>query len=133
MHPPGTLSALASDRLDRFKRLSERGIRLAADPRLGIGLLLATAIENAAAAAALLAGVRHGWSQFAGLGAHIAVVLLLVGAGIGFAFGRETTFSLLTGDQALLDDPRPGFTDALRLDRLDAAFATDGRPTRLDT
>jgi cytochrome c biogenesis protein ResB len=81
----------------------------------------------------LVAGVRRGWSHLAGLGAHLAVVLLVVGAGVGLAFGHETTFSLLPGDQALLDDARPGFTDAVRLDRLDAQFDTDGRPARLDT
>lgn len=82
---------------------------------------------------AALAAVRRGWSHFAGLGAHLAVLLLFVGAGIGLAFGRETTFSLLPGEQALLDAPQPGFTDALRLDRFDAAFGSDGRPVRLDT
>jgi hypothetical protein len=81
----------------------------------------------------VVAGVRRGWSHLAGLGAHLAVVLLVVGAGIGLAFGHETTFSLLPGDQALLDDGRPGFTDAVRLDALDAQFGADGRPARLDT
>jgi cytochrome c biogenesis protein ResB len=78
-------------------------------------------------------GVRRGWSRFAGLVSHVALVLTVVGAGIGTAFASETTFSLLPGEQALLDAPRPGFTDAVRLDGLDAAFGADGRPTRLDT
>jgi len=85
------------------------------------------------AGAPVLAGVRRGWSQFAGLLAHLAVVIVVLGAGIGLAFGRETTFSLLNGDQALLDEPSPGFTDAVRLDGFDAAFGADGRPSRLDT
>ena len=80
-----------------------------------------------------LVGVRRGWSRFAALGSHAALVLLVVGAAVGAAFGSETTFSLLPGDQALLEAARPGFTDSLRLDRFDAAFGTDGRPLRLDT
>jgi cytochrome c biogenesis protein ResB len=79
------------------------------------------------------AGVRRGWSRFAGLASHLALVLLVLGAAIGSAFANETTFSLLPGDQALLDVARPGFTDAIRLERLDAEFGADGRPTRLDT
>jgi ResB-like family len=223
MDRPGTLSALAGTRLDGFARVTERGLRVAGDPRLGIGLLLVTAGVNAWAAAvprgsglvatppylallgaltlsglaavavrapvawrewrrptpvpdsrdalraslevpasappstvlrsatlaldqagyrvavrgsgeaATLAGVRRGWSQFAGLGAHLALVLVVAGAGIGLAFGHETTFSLLNGEQALLDQPSAGFTDALRLDGFDAAFRADGRPSRLDT
>jgi cytochrome c biogenesis protein ResB len=81
----------------------------------------------------VLVGVRRGWSQFAGLLAHLAIVLVVVGAGIGLAFGRETTFSLLNGDQALLDHPSPGFTDAVRLYGFDAAFDAGGRPSRLGT
>src|SRR5438876_926450 len=223
MDRPGTLSALAGARLDRLTRFSERALRLAGDPRLGIDLLLATGVANAAAAAAprgawllatpaylillgavtisglaalafraptawrewrhpapltdsrealrasvavptraplspamgrtvvalreagyrvavrgtrettVVAGVRRGWSQFAGLTAHLAIVLVVAGAGIGLAFGHETTFSLLNGEQALLDQPSPGFTDALRLDGFDAAFDAGGRPSRLDT
>ena len=222
MDRPSTLSALAGARLDRVTRGSERALRLAGDPRLGIGLLLVTGAVNAAAAAApsgswlvatppylvllgavtlsglaalavrapvawrewhhpapiansrealrtsvpvapsaqtsamarassamrnagylvalrgsagasVLAGVRRGWSQFAGLLAHLALVIAVVGAGIGLAFGHETTFSLLNGDQALLDAPSPGFTDAVRLEGFHAAFAADGRPSRLDT
>ncbi|HYM53709.1 MAG TPA: cytochrome c biogenesis protein ResB [Candidatus Dormibacteraeota bacterium] len=79
------------------------------------------------------AGVRRGWARFAGLGSHLALILLVLGAALGTAFSSETTFSLLPGEQALLDAPRPGFTDALRLDRFDAAFGPDGRPARLDT
>ena len=223
MDRPGTLSALAGARLDRLTRFSERALRLAGDPRLGIALLLGTGLANATAAAVprgawllatpaylillgavtitglaalavraptawrewrhpapltdsrealrasvavptptplspamgraavalrgagyrvavrgtgettLLAGVRRGWSQFAGLTAHLAIVLVVAGAGIGLAFGHETTFSLLNGEQALLDRPSPGFTDALRLDAFDAAFDIGGRPSRLDT
>jgi cytochrome c biogenesis protein ResB len=79
------------------------------------------------------AGVRRGWVRFAGLGSHLALILLVLGAALGTAFSTETTFSLLPGEQALLAAPRPGFTDALRLDRFDAAFDADGRPTRLDS
>jgi hypothetical protein len=79
------------------------------------------------------AGVRRGWVRFAGLGSHLAFVLLVMGAALGAAFSSETTFSLLPGEQALLDAPRPGFTDAVRLDRFQSAFDADGRPARLDT
>jgi cytochrome c biogenesis protein ResB len=79
------------------------------------------------------AGVRRGWSRFAGLGSHLALVLVVLGAAVGTAFSSETTFGLLPGEQALLDTPRPGFTDALRLDRFEAAFDADERPVRLDT
>ena len=82
---------------------------------------------------AVVAGVRRGWAHFAGLLAHLAVVAVVVGAGIGLAFGHEETFSLLPGQQALLDAGRPGFSDAVRLERFDAAFGADGRPSRLDT
>jgi len=57
---------------------------------------------------------------------------MLLGAAAGRAFSTETTFSLLPGEQQLLDAPRAGFTDAVRLDRFDAAFGADGRPLRLD-
>jgi cytochrome c biogenesis protein len=77
--------------------------------------------------------VRFGWTRFAGLATHLALVVMVLGAAIGAAFAGETAFSLLPGDQALLDAARPGFTDAIRLDRLDAAFGADDRPTRLDT
>jgi cytochrome c biogenesis protein ResB len=79
------------------------------------------------------AGVRRGWARFAGLASHVALVLLVLGAAIGSAFAVETTFSLLPGDQALLDQARPGFTDAVRLERLEAEFGADERPERLDT
>lgn len=77
--------------------------------------------------------VRRGWSRFAGQASHLALVLVVIGAAIGAAFGSETTFSLLPGDQALLDAPRAGLSTAVRLERLDAAFGPDGRPRRLDT
>jgi len=78
-------------------------------------------------------GVRRGWSRFAGLVSHLALVVIVLGAAIGAAFGSETVFSLLRGDQALLDTPRSGFASAVRLERLDAEFGTDARPLRLDT
>ena len=90
-------------------------------------------VERGQAGRWTAAGVRRGWSRFAGLATHLALVLLVLGAAIGAAFASETTFSLLPGDQALLDAARPGFTDAIRLERLDATFGVDGRPSRLDT
>ena len=78
-------------------------------------------------------GVRRGWSRFAGLVSHLALVVVVLGAAIGAAFGSETVFSLLPGDQALLDAPRSGFASAVRLERFDAEFGVDDRPTRLDT
>jgi cytochrome c biogenesis protein ResB len=78
-------------------------------------------------------GVRHGWSRFAGVLSHLAIVIIVLGVAIGAAFGSETTFSLLQGDQALLDAPRAGFSDAVRLDGFDASFGADGRPERLDS
>jgi hypothetical protein len=80
-----------------------------------------------------LYGVRRGWSRFAAQATHLAMVLLVVGAAAGAAFGRETTFSLLPGDQALLDAPRDGFTDAVRLETFAAEFGPGDRPVRLDT
>lgn len=77
--------------------------------------------------------VRRGWSRFAGQASHLALVLVVIGAAIGAAFGSETTFSLLPGDQALLDAPRAGLSSAVRLESLDAEFGPDGRPRRLDT
>jgi cytochrome c biogenesis protein ResB len=79
-----------------------------------------------------LAGTRRGWSRLVGQLSHLALVLMLVGAAGGRAFSTETTFSLLPGEQALLDAPRSGFTDAVRLDHFDAAFGSDGRPLKLD-
>ena len=76
--------------------------------------------------------VRRGWARFAAQASHFAVVLVVVGAAIGAAFGSETSFSLFPGDQALLDAPRRGFSSAIRLESFDADFGTDGRPLRLD-
>lgn len=90
------------------------------------------AIERGSGSRWSLAGTRRGWSRIAGQLSHLALVLMLLGAAAGHAFSTETTFSLLPGEQALLDAPRPGFTDAVRLDRFDAEFGTDGRPRRLD-
>jgi cytochrome c biogenesis protein len=78
-------------------------------------------------------GVRRGWSRFAGILSHLALVAIVLGAAIGAAFGTQTTFTLLPGDQALLDSPRPGFSAAVRLDAFDAQFGPDARPRRLDT
>lgn len=78
-------------------------------------------------------GVRRGWSRYAALTSHLAVMIIVLGAAIGAAFGSEVVFSLLPGDQALLDAPRPGFASAVRLEVLDAEFGTDARPRRLDT
>ena len=78
-------------------------------------------------------GVRRGWSRFGALASHLAVVVVVLGAAIGAAFGSETVFSLLPGDQALLDAPRDGFSAAVRLESLDADFDAAGRPSRLDT
>jgi cytochrome c biogenesis protein ResB len=90
-------------------------------------------VERGRGARWTAAGVRRGWVRFAGLGSHLALVLLVLGAAVGAAFSSETTFSLLPGEQALLDAPRAGFTDAVRLDRFESAFDPDGRPARLDT
>lgn len=78
-------------------------------------------------------GVRRGWSRFAAQASHLGLVLIVLGAAIGSAFGSETTFSLLPGDQALLDEPRPGFSAAVRLDAFAADFDADQRPVLLDT
>jgi cytochrome c biogenesis protein len=77
--------------------------------------------------------VRRGWSRFAGQASHLALVLVVIGAALGAAFGSEATFSLLPGDQALLEAPRAGLSSAVRLESLDAEFGPDGRPRRLDT
>jgi cytochrome c biogenesis protein ResB len=90
-------------------------------------------VERGQGARWSVAGVRRGWVRFCGLGSHLALVLLVLGAAIGTAFSSEATFSLLPGEQALLDAPRPGFTDAVRLDRFESAFDADGRPAQLDT
>jgi cytochrome c biogenesis protein len=78
-------------------------------------------------------GVRRGWSRFAAQASHLGLVVVVLGAAVGAAYGSETTFSLLPGDQALLDGPRPGFSSAVRLDAFAADFDADGRPQRLDT
>jgi hypothetical protein len=78
-------------------------------------------------------GVRRGWSRYAGLVSHLALVVVVLGAAMGAAFGSEIVFSLLRGDQALLDAPRAGFASAVRLEGFDAEFGTDARPRRLDT
>ena len=78
-------------------------------------------------------GVRRGWSRLFAQASHLGLVVLVLGAAIGAAYGSETTFSLLPGDQALLDDPRPGFSSAVRMDALTADFDAAGRPLRLDT
>jgi cytochrome c biogenesis protein ResB len=78
-------------------------------------------------------GVRRGASRFAGLLSHLAIVVIVLGAAIGAAFGSETSFSLLPGQQALLDAPRDGFSAAMRLESFDAEFGPDDRPRRLDT
>lgn len=203
-------------RTDRTARAAERALRLAGDARLGLGLLLAVGLANAAAAllpggprlldawpyalllaavalsgvaavavrapaawrewrtpgavpggagalsdriapasAAVLAGrlrgagyrvrvddgrrgwavhgVRRGASRFAGILSHLALLVVVIGAAVGAAFGSETTFSLLPGEQALLDAPRAGFSAAVRLESFDAEFGADDRPRRLDT
>jgi len=78
-------------------------------------------------------GVRRGASRFAGLLSHLALVVVVLGAAIGAAFGSEVIFSLLPGEQALLEAPRDGFSAAMRFESLDAEFGSDGRPRRLDT
>ena len=80
-----------------------------------------------------LAGVRHGWSRFAGIGSHLSMVVLVIGAAIGTAYAEETRFGLFPGEQSFLAAPRPGLTSAVRFDRLDARFDDRGRPTRFDT
>ena len=82
---------------------------------------------------AAIHGVRRGWSRYAALGSHLALVVVVLGVAIGSAFGSEVVFSLLRGDQALLDAPRPGFASAVRLEEFDAEFGPDARPRRLDT
>ena len=77
--------------------------------------------------------VRRGWSRFAGIASHLALVVIVLGAAIGAAFSSETVVTLLPGDQALLDVPRAGFSSAVRLDQFDTEFGRDARPRRLDT
>lgn len=78
-------------------------------------------------------GVRRGWSRFSGQASHLALVVIVLGAALGAAFGSETVVSLFPGDQALLDAPRLGFSSAVRLDAFDAEFGPGDRPLRLDT
>ncbi|MDQ3148913.1 MAG: cytochrome c biogenesis protein ResB [Chloroflexota bacterium] len=78
-------------------------------------------------------GVRRGWSRYAGLASHLALVVVILGVAVGAAFGSEIVFTLLRGDQALLDAPRAGFASSVRLEALDAEFGPDARPRRLDT
>jgi cytochrome c biogenesis protein ResB len=122
VHPgPEALSArlaAAPDPAEIATRLRAAGYRVATEERRG-----RWAVH----------GVRRGWSRFAGQLAHLAVVVIVLGAATGAAFGSETTFSLHAGDQALLDAPRSGFTSAVRLERFAAEFGPDGRPRRLDT
>ena len=80
-----------------------------------------------------LHGVRRGFARIAGVLSHLALVVVVLGVALGGALATETQFSLMPGEQALIGPARPGFTDAIRLDRFDAAFGTDGRPSRLDT
>ena len=89
-------------------------------------------VERGSAAAWTVAGTRRGWSRLIGQLSHLALVLMLLGAAGGRAFSSETTFSLLPGEQALLDAPHPGFTDAVRLDDFVSRFGPDGRPLQLD-
>lgn len=79
-----------------------------------------------------IAAVRHGWARFAGIGSHLSIVILVVGAAIGTAFSEETRFGLFPGEQSFLAVPRAGFTSAMRFDGLDARFDA-GRPVRFDT
>jgi cytochrome c biogenesis protein ResB len=120
---PGVELAIAPEDRERFDPAAVEILR-----RAGYRV-----VERGRGARWSAAGVRRGWVRFAGLGSHLALVLLVLGAAVGAAFSSETTFSLLPGEQALLDAPRPGFTDALRLDRFQSDFDADGRPARLDT
>ena len=63
-----------------------------------------------------------------GCSSHVALVLTVLGAGSALPSATETTFSLLPGRAGAAGRPAPGFTDAVRLDGLDAAFGPDGRP-----
>ncbi len=104
--------------------------------RAALGVVLRRAgyriAERGRGSAWTVAGTRRGWSRLIGQLSHLALVLMLLGAAGGRAFSSETTFSLLPGEQALLDAPHPGFTDAVRLDRFVSSFGPDGRPLQLD-
>ena len=107
----------------------EPEVLLAALARMGYRARL----ESSRADRWAIHGVRRGWSRFAGILSHLALVAVVLGAAIGAAFGSEIVFTLLPGDQALLDAPRPGFATAVRLDAFDGEFGPDARPRRLDT
>lgn len=80
-----------------------------------------------------LHAVRRGYARIAGIGSHLALVIVVLGVALGGALATETSFSLLPRETSLIGPARAGFTDAVRLDRFDASFGTDGRPSRLDT
>ena len=115
--------------LDASLPMGEPEVLLAALARSGYRARL----ESARGGRWAIHGVRRGWSRFAGILSHLALVAIVLGAAIGAAFGSESVFTLLPGDQALLDVPRPGFSAAVRLDAFDAEFGPDDRPRRLDT
>jgi cytochrome c biogenesis protein len=110
-------------------QMAEPEVLLAALARCGYRARL----ESARGGRWAIHGVRRGWSRFAGILSHLALVAIVLGAAIGAAFGTESVFTLLPGGQALLDVPRPGFSAAVRLDAFDAEFGADDRPRRLDT
>ncbi len=120
---PGTGALVAS------LPMAEPEVLLAALARSGYRARL----ESARGGRWAIHGVRRGWSRFAGILSHLALVAIVLGAAIGAAFGTESLFTLLPGGQALLDVPRPGFSAAVRLDAFDAEFGPDDRPRRLDT
>ena len=119
----------------------ERELRLPAGPAAPIAARLAgelrrcgyRAVEQVSRGRWAVHGTRRGWSRFAALASHVALIGLAVGAALGSAFASETVFSLLPGEQALLGEPRPGFTTSMRLDAFDAEFGSGGRPLRLDS
>lgn len=109
------------------------------EPSVLAGVLRSAGYRVGAAAGATprraptLRAVRRGWSRPLALLSHAALVCVVVGAAIGAAFGSETRFSLLPGEEAFIADPREGGTAAVRLDDFQAEFGADGRPRRLDT
>lgn len=115
--------------LDASLPMGEPEVLLAALARSGYRARL----ESARGDRWAIHGARRGWSRFAGILSHLALVAIVLGAAIGAAFGTESVFTLLPGDQALLDVPRPGFSAAVRLDAFEAEFGPDDRPRRLDT
>lgn len=118
-----------SGSLERFLPAAEPEVLLASLARAGYRARL----EEGRAGRWAIHGVRRGWSRFAGILSHLALVLIVLGAAVGAAFGSQIVFTLLPGDQALLDAPRPGFSAAVRLDSFDAEFGADARPERLDS